>query len=98
MKKFDPEKVKLDAYEQEIEDAIGRGELRRAKNADALIKEAKQMAAAYMRNKRKDARITIRLSSSDLAAIKRRAAEEGLPYQTLISSVLHKYTTGRPIT
>lgn len=44
---------------------------------------------------RKDRRLNIRLSSKDLEAIQIRALEEGLPYQTLISSLLHKYAAGR---
>jgi len=42
----------------------------------------------------KDARVNIRLSTADLEMLKRRAAEEGLPYQSLIASVLHKYVSG----
>lgn len=45
----------------------------------------------------KDKRINIRLSSRDLEDIQTRAAEEGMPYQTLIASVLHKYVSGRLI-
>ena len=44
---------------------------------------------------RKDRRLNIRLSSKDLEAIQKRALKEGLPYQTLISSLLHKYAAGR---
>jgi len=44
---------------------------------------------------RKDRRLNIRLSSKDLEAIQKRALVEGLPYQTLISSLLHKYASGR---
>jgi hypothetical protein len=43
----------------------------------------------------KDRRINIRLSSGDLSDIQAKALEEGIPYQTLIASVLHKYVTGR---
>jgi predicted DNA binding CopG/RHH family protein len=43
----------------------------------------------------KDKRIALRLSSADLEGIQSRAIEEGIPYQTLISSVIHKYVTGR---
>jgi len=43
---------------------------------------------------KKDKRINIRLSGHDLSAIQRRALEEGIPYQTLVSSVLHKYVSG----
>jgi predicted DNA binding CopG/RHH family protein len=43
---------------------------------------------------KKEKRINIRLSGHDLSAIQRRALEEGIPYQTLVSSVLHKYVSG----
>ena len=43
----------------------------------------------------KDRRINIRISSRDLADLQKRAIEEGIPYQTLVSSVVHKYVTGR---
>ena len=43
---------------------------------------------------KKDKRINIRIASRDLAALQRRALEEGLPYQSLVSSVLHKYVSG----
>ena len=46
---------------------------------------------------RKDKRINIRLSSNDLKLLKTNAVEKGLPYQTLVSSVLHQYVTGRLI-
>ncbi len=44
---------------------------------------------------RKDRRVNIRLSEKDLVGLQLRAMEEGLPYQTLMASVLHKYVTGR---
>jgi predicted DNA binding CopG/RHH family protein len=44
---------------------------------------------------RKDKRVNIRISQKDLAAIQKKALEEGIPYQTLISSILHKYLSGR---
>jgi predicted DNA binding CopG/RHH family protein len=53
-------------------------------------KEALEAARRYMR---KDARINIRLSTADLELLKQRAAEEGLPYQSLIASILHKYVS-----
>ena len=43
---------------------------------------------------KKDKRINIRISSHDLELLQRRALEEGIPYQTLVSSVLHKYVSG----
>ena len=44
---------------------------------------------------KKDRRLNIRISTKDLEAIQKRALEEGLPYQTLIASLLHKYASGR---
>jgi len=43
---------------------------------------------------RKDVRVNIRLSSADVSSIKQKAAYEGLPYQTLMASILHKYAAG----
>ena len=43
---------------------------------------------------KKDKRINIRISGRDLTAIQRRALEEGMPYQTLVASILHKYVSG----
>ncbi|MDD1619937.1 MAG: hypothetical protein LUQ11_00535 [Methylococcaceae bacterium] len=51
---------------------------------------AKAAEAAF----KKDKRINIRISARDLAALQRRALQEGLPYQTLVASVLHKYASG----
>ena len=61
---------------------------RRQARADSVFPYAK---ATF----RKDRRLNIRLSSKDLEAIQKRALAEGLPYQTLIASLLHKYATGR---
>jgi len=58
-------------------------------------KGARQDAVDAAKNYlRKNARINIRLSTADLEMLKRRAADEGLPYQSLIASVLHKYVRG----
>lgn len=84
--------MKLDVEEQEIEDAFNAGTFIRPKNADEMIAMARAAAANTLR---KDTRITIRLSSADLNIVKKRAAEEGLPYQTLIASIIHKFAAGR---
>ena len=83
--------MKLDAYETNILEAFESGKLRSvATKADlAKFREAARATAI------KDRRVNIRLSSGDLADIQVRALEEGMPYQTLIASVLHKYVTGR---
>ncbi len=83
---------KLDAEEQEILDAFEAGTLKRSANAKAEIKRHREYAAATLQ---KDSRINIRLSSKDLRSLQKRALQEGLPYQTLIASLLHKYVEGR---
>jgi len=80
-----------DDEEKELIAAYERGEFRPVKDQKKATRAAVQAAKRYMR---KDARINIRLSSADLAMLKQRAVEEGLPYQSLIASVLHKYVSG----
>ena len=82
----------LDAEEQEILDAFEAGTLKRSANAKAEIKRHQEYAAATLQ---KDSRINIRISSKDLRSLQKRALQEGLPYQTLIASLLHKYVEGR---
>lgn len=53
-----------------------------------------ELAAVARATAKKDRRINIRISSRDLASLQRRALEEGVPYQTLVSSILHKYVSG----
>lgn len=83
----------LDEEEQALSDSFDRGEWKSVANLDKEIAKAREAAANYLR---KDARINIRLSSSDLEQLKQIAAHEGLPYQTLIASILHKYAAGHP--
>lgn len=90
MKKRKPV-FKLDAEEREIARAYNRGELKTVSNLKEEIAKAKRAAINYMR---KQARINIRISNNDLEKIKQKAAYEGLPYQTLIASILHKYAEG----
>lgn len=81
----------LDSEEQALSDSVGRGEWVTVDNLEEEIAIAKKAAANYLR---KGARVNIRMSESDLKRIKQIAAFEGLPYQTLIASVLHKYSAG----
>ena len=80
----------LEADEQQLLDAFEQGALTSVATP-ALLNDLRQSARA---TGQKDQRINIRLSSSDLQAIRTRALQEGIPYQTLISSVLHKYVSG----
>jgi predicted DNA binding CopG/RHH family protein len=82
---------KLDAYEQEILTAFENGKLKSV----ATKGELEKFKAAARATAIKDRRVNIRLSSIDLSDIQVKAMEEGVPYQTLIASVLHKYVTGR---
>ena len=80
-----------DDEEKDLIAAYEKGEFRPVKDQQRAKQTAVQAARRYLR---KDARVNIRLSTADLEMLKRRAAEEGLPYQTLIASVLHKYVSG----
>jgi len=84
--------TKLDAKERELLDSVERGEWRSVRGLKGERKRYGRYAAATFR---KDRRVNIRISGKDLEAIQKRALEEGLPYQTLISSLLHKYVSGR---
>ncbi len=83
---------KLNQEEQEILAAFESRKLQKAKNASMAQLRHKQYAEAMFK---KDARINIRLSSKDLRGLQKRALAEGIPYQTLVASVLHKYVEGR---
>ena len=82
---------KIDAHEREFLDAFEKGKL----ESLATKAEIERFKAAARATALKDRRVNIRLSSGDLSDIQVRALEEGVPYQTLIASVLHKYVTGR---
>ena len=86
------ELVALDQEEQDILASFEVGEWHSVPDASSEIERYRQYARATLK---KDRRVNIRLSASDLEAIQRRAAEEGLPYQTLMASILHKYAAGR---
>src|SRR5213080_2808913 len=81
----------IDEYELEVLNAYEKGKLKSA----ATKGELARLRAAARATGIKDRRVNIRLSSGDLSDIQVKALEEGVPYQTLIASVLHKYVTGR---
>ena len=83
---------KLDAYEKEILEAFESGKLKKSKGEKQQIKRHSAAAEATFK---KDARINIRLSSRDLRALQARALMEGMPYQTFVSSILHKFVSGK---
>ncbi len=84
-------KISLNQEEELLLNSFESGEWQTTENIDQEKKRAVKAADNYLS---KDARINIRISSSDLKRIKQKAAFEGLPYQTLIASILHKYSAG----
>ena len=73
-------------------ESIERGEWKSVRNLQAEIKKHQE----YARNTlRKDKRVNIRISARDLEALQTRAVEDGIPYQTLMASVLHRFVAGR---
>ncbi len=83
---------KLDREEQEILEAFERGELKRPDDAEQQIARAR-LAAQNTFNKTK--RVNLRVTERDFNRAHLVAREEGIPYQTLLSSVIHKYLSGR---
>jgi predicted DNA binding CopG/RHH family protein len=82
---------KIDAYEREILNAFEKDQLKSVATKAELAKFRSAARATAI----KDRRVNIRLTFGDLSDIQVKALEEGVPYQTLIASVLHKYVTGR---
>ncbi len=82
-------KKRKKSFEERISEDYEKGRFESVAPSKAEYKEAAR--ATFIKNRR----VNIRLSSPDLMDIQTRAAEEGVPYQTLIASVLHKFVTGR---
>ena len=82
---------KTDRNESELVSAFEKGALK----SFATKAELSKFRAAARATAIKDRRVNIRLSSGDLQDIQVKALQEGMPYQTLIASVLHKYVTGK---
>jgi len=92
MDKYDPEY--LDQEEKDLIESIGEvdpGSLQ--KPSEGLNQQLKTAAVAY--RKKHETKMNIRIDPEELEQIKKRAAREGLKYQTLVKSVLHKYITGQ---
>ncbi len=85
----------LDDYEAELMELEAAGSL---KPRSVTSDERQKLEAAARRTLVKNKRINIRISERDLVALRRRANRYGMPYQTLISSVLHRYASGDLVT
>jgi predicted DNA binding CopG/RHH family protein len=85
-------KYKLDSEEKEILDDYENDEYIEISDMGKEIEKHKEYAkATFLKNKR----INIRISQRDLEYIQRKALEEGIPYQTLIASLIHRYISGK---
>jgi len=92
MKKISKKAFKpIDQEEKDLIESIDRNEWQPVKNID---QERKKAIEAARNTLKKDKRINLRLSQKDYHQIQIKAIEEGIPYQTLISSLVHKYLNG----
>jgi len=92
MKKFSKKAFKpIDQEEKDLMESIERDEWEPVKN---IAQERKKAMEAARNTLKKDKRINLRLSQKDYHQIQIKAIEEGIPYQTLISSLVHKYLNG----
>ena len=86
--------TRLNREEQELLKSVEGGEWKSTPRLQAAAKRYREYAESSFKKNR---RVNIRLSANDLDAIQKRAIEEGIPYQTLISSLVHKYASGKLI-
>ena len=83
--------AKLDKFEQQIEEELERGEWNRAKDYDSLEEALKEGARSVLKKRP----ISIRLSERDIMLLKRKSLETGVPYQTLIATLVRQYVEGK---
>lgn len=83
--------MKLDNEEQDILSAYDEGRL---KLSSPSKKEREAIQSMAEQTFRKDRRVTIRLYDHDLKGVQKKAMEKGMPYQTLISAMIHQYVEG----
>ena len=83
---------KLKNNEQELLESFEAGEWQSVPDREAEVSRYREYATATFK---KDRRLNIRISSKDLNALQKRALREGIPYQTLVASVLHKFVSGQ---
>ena len=83
--------MRLTPEEQSLLDSVERGEWQRVPDFPQESARYRETARATLRE---DKRVNIRMSERDLVRLQKTAAQEGLPYQTLISRVLHEYING----
>ena len=84
--------IKLTKEEKEQLHSYEKGEWRSVKNLKSEMSRYRAMAKATLQ---KDKRVNIRISSYDLEGVQKKAIETGIPYQTLMASVIHRYVSGK---
>ena len=82
----------MDTEERDILDRFERGELRPAPGAAREMEDAQEAAHSTSKKTRQ---VNLRVTERDYMLVRARAREEGIPYQTLLSSIIHKYVSGR---
>jgi predicted DNA binding CopG/RHH family protein len=92
MSKSKKKRIILTEEEKEIETSIASGEWSSSTGQRKLYENA---AKATLGDQKKEARVNIRMTEHELSLVKSAAEREGMPYQTLMSSILHKYLTGQ---
>ncbi len=88
----DKQYLPIDDEEKDLIRSIEKDEWKESRETTKQKKLAKEYAEATIR---KDKRMNIRISERDLKNLKKKALEEGIPYQTMVSMILHKYLAGR---
>lgn len=91
-----PNKFKLDPEEKEILESFERGEWKPVKNFKKRQEELKRSATLTLKTI-KSKNINLRLQPTTIIKLKAKAEKLGLPYQTLASSILHRYVTDQVI-
>ena len=84
--------MKFEKEEKDLLEAFERGRMKSVPNVRSEISRYREYAKAHFQ---KNKRVNIRISESDLVLLQKKAVLDGLPYQTLMSSVLHKFISGR---
>lgn len=85
----------LDDYEKELIRALDNDEFVEVPNQEEEMNRYRAYAKYTLEKRKKDKRITVRVDTSDLATIQTKALESGIPYQTLIASILRKFAQGK---
>ena len=84
--------MKLEKEEKDLLEAFEQGRIKSVRNVKSEISRYREYAKAHFQ---KNKRVNIRIAESDLVLLQKKAVLDGLPYQTLMSSVLHKFISGR---